>query len=119
MVRSPFREKDDEDLYRFYEDDILFLGISSFESYPLTLPNPYSVKYKSEYYLNMFPGFLHMMRDPEVHFPEKVDTILMSQSDFMLDDATRYGMAHANDEKIYDFVYSGGDQVSHKLASSI
>ena len=35
VVRSPFRRKDDEDLYNFYKDDILFLGISSFESYPL------------------------------------------------------------------------------------
>ena len=61
MVRSPFREKDDEDVYQFYRDDILFLGISSFEDFPLTPTNPYSAKYDGEYYLNMFPGFLHMV----------------------------------------------------------
>lgn len=110
LVRSAFRDSDDEDLYNFYKDDILFLGISSFESYPLKSPNPYSGKYESEYYLNMFPGFLHMMRDPDAHFPTDVKSILMSQSDFMLDDPMRFGRRHANDEKIYDFVYSGGDQ---------
>ena len=111
-VRAPFRGKDDEELYHFYKNDILFLGISSFESYPLKSPNPYSSKYESEYYLNMFPGFLHMMKNPEIHFPSKVETILMSQSDFQLDDPMKFGLQHANDEKIYDFVYSGGDQVS-------
>lgn len=110
MVRSPFRDHDDEALYKFYKDEILFLGISSFEAYPLTSPNPYSAKFESEYYLNMFPGFLHMMRNPMDHFPPNVKTTLMSQSDFMLDEAEAFGKQHDNEEKIYDFVYSGGDQ---------
>lgn len=110
MVRSPFRGVDDEQLYRWYQDEILFLGISSFEAFPLTSPNPYSQKFKSEYYLNMFPGFLHMMHDPQQHFPESVETILMSQSDFNLEEAERFGRQRANEEVIYDFVYSGGDQ---------
>lgn len=108
MVRSPFRNRDDEDVYKFYRDEILFLGISSFESFPLKSPNPYSAKYESEYYLNMFPGFLHMMRDPNVYFPDSTKTILMSQSDFMLDEPQFFRQEHANDAKIYDFVYSGG-----------
>ncbi len=108
MVRSPFRNRDDEDVYRFYREDILFLGISSFESFPLKSPNPYTAEYESEYYLNMFPGFLHMMRDPNLYFPTWVKTILMSQSDFMLDGPEKFRLEHANDEKIYDFVYSGG-----------
>jgi len=110
MVRAPFRGGDDEKLYKFYKDDILFLGISSFESFPLKSPNPYSQKTESDYYLNMFPGFLHMMRDPDEYFPQKVETVLMSQSDFNLDDAMRFGQKHDKEEKIYDFVYSGGDQ---------
>jgi hypothetical protein len=108
LVRSPFRQADDEDLYAFYKDDILFLGISSFESFPLTSPNPYSTNYPEEKYLNLFPGFLHMMRDPDEHFPRNVERILMSQSDFVLDGPAKIGREHANDEKIYDFVYSGG-----------
>eukprot|EP00804_Cyclotella_cryptica_P000905 CCRYP_001143-RA/>CCRYP_001143-RA protein AED:0.06 eAED:0.06 QI:192/1/1/1/0.5/0.66/3/41/472 len=110
MVRAPFREQDDEDLYHFYKNDILFLGISSFESFPLKSCNPFSATYESDYYLNMFPGFLHMMPDPEKHFPPEVKTILMSQSDFMLDEPMRYGERHTNVQKLYDFVYSGGDQ---------
>jgi hypothetical protein len=108
MVRSPFRNRDDEDVYKFYRDEILFLGISSFESFPLKSPNPYSAKYESEYYLNMFPGFLHMMREPNEYFPASTKTILMSQSDFMLDEPQFFRQEHADDEKIYDFVYSGG-----------
>mmetsp|Transcript_18895 Transcript_18895/g.35162 ORF Transcript_18895/g.35162 Transcript_18895/m.35162 type:complete len:507 (+) Transcript_18895:30-1550(+) len=110
MVRSPYRDKGDEDLYNFYKDDIVFLGISSFESFPLKSPNPYSSKYDSEYYLNMFTGFLHNMKEPDSYFPADVKTILMSQSDFNLNEATAFGQKHAHDEKIYDFVYSGGDQ---------
>lgn len=116
MVRAPFRVTDDEDLYNFYKDDILFLGISSFESYPLKSCNPYSGGYESDYYLKMFPGFLHMMHQPEEHFPKEVKTLLMSQSDFMLDDAKKFGERQKNVEKIYDFVYSGGDQVSSGTA---
>lgn len=52
-----------------------------------------------------------MMHEPEDHFPEGVKTVLMSQSDFMLDDAIRFGELNNGVEKIYDFVYSGGDQV--------
>jgi hypothetical protein len=108
VVRSPFRNRDDEDVYKFYQDEILFLGLSSFESFPLKSPNPYSAEYESDYYLNMFPGFLHMMRDPNEYFPTSVKTILMSQSDFMLDGPEKFRLEHANDKKIYDFVYSGG-----------
>ncbi len=31
LVRSPFRQEDDRELYEYYKDDILFMGISSFE----------------------------------------------------------------------------------------
>ena len=110
-VRSPFRGKDDEALYRFYQDEILFLGISSFEAFPLPPPNPYSAKFDKDYYIDMFPGFLHMMHKPEEHFPPTTKTILMSQSDFNLDGPENYYKQHnMKEEKIYDFVYSGGDQ---------
>lgn len=120
MVRSPFRDDDDESLYHYYKHEILFLGISSFESFPLTSPNPYSAKYDSSYYLNMFPGFLHMMHQPAEYFPENVTTILMSQSDFNLEEPYLFGQrrqqerqqqqAQGTTEILYDFVYSGGDQ---------
>lgn len=67
----------------------------------------------------MFPGFLHMMHEPKKHFPTEVKTVLMSQSDFMLDEAIRFGERHRNDEKIYDFVYSGGDQVKRLMVCNL
>ena len=51
-----------------------------------------------------------MMKEPAKYFPSNVSTILMSQSDFALESAIKFGQEHAQDEKIYDFVYSGGDQ---------
>lgn len=124
MVRSPFRDDTDAALYKYYKNEILFLGISSFEAYPLQSPNPYSVNtYDERYYLDLFPGFLHMMHNPDEYFPESVKTILMSQSDFNLDEPYKFGQRHHvgsdnsdnnndddNNEIIYDFVYSGGDQ---------
>ena len=35
LVRSPFRGADDRALYERHKHEILFLGISSFEDYPL------------------------------------------------------------------------------------
>eukprot|EP00984_Skeletonema_dohrnii_P012547 scaffold5103_cov115-Skeletonema_dohrnii-CCMP3373.AAC.5 len=112
LVRAPFRDGGDEDLYHYYKEEILFLGISSFESFPLRSPNPYSAKYESSYYLNMFPGFLHMMHQPSEHFPPNVKTLLMSQSDFNLEEPYFFGRQQQaqKEEILYDFVYSGGDQ---------
>jgi hypothetical protein len=130
MVRSPFRDETDAALYKYYQSEILFLGISSFEAYPLQSPNPYSANtYDARYYLDLFPGFLHMMHNPDEYFSERVKTILMSQSDFNLDEPYEFGQRHHvnigsansdndnnnnnnnnNNEVIYDFVYSGGDQ---------
>mmetsp|Transcript_27363 Transcript_27363/g.42126 ORF Transcript_27363/g.42126 Transcript_27363/m.42126 type:complete len:497 (-) Transcript_27363:1448-2938(-) len=112
LVRAPFRDGGDEELYQYYKEEILFLGISSFESFPLRSPNPYSAKYESSYYLNMFPGFLHMMHQPSDHFPPNVKTLLMSQSDFNLEEPYFFGRQQQaqKEEILYDFVYSGGDQ---------
>merc|ERR1719414_2287144 len=57
-------------------------------------------------YLGMFPGFLHMMRDPEKHFPPHVKTLLMSQSDFQLPD---YPERDYSVPRKYDFTYSASD----------
>ena len=51
------------------------------------------------------------MKDPNKYFPPKVETILISQSDFQLDTAQEFGQEHANEEKIYDFIYTGGVSV--------
>jgi len=107
FVRSPFRSAAQEEMYERYKDEILFVGISSFEDFPLPPPNPYSGKFPKDKYVGMFPGFLHMMREPEKFFPPHVKLLLMSQSDFALPYPGRRA------EKKYDFIYSGSDQDVH------
>lgn len=55
-VRAPFSSKRQKDLYLKYKDDILFLGISSFESFPLSSPNPFSSNFSNDEYRGLFPG---------------------------------------------------------------
>jgi len=83
----------------------LFIGISSFEDFPLPSVNPFSGKYPANEYVGRFPGFLHMMREPEKFFPPHVKLLLMSQSDFSLPRAPREPKAVK-----YDFTFSGSDQ---------
>jgi hypothetical protein len=61
-----------ETLYQKYKDEILFIGISSFEDFPLPSVNPFSPKYAADKFVGMFPGFLHMLREPEKVFPPHV-----------------------------------------------
>jgi len=82
-------------LYEKYKNDILFIGISSFNDFPL-----------GTQYLGAFPGFLHMMREPEKAFPKHVKTILMSQSDFSLPE---FPQRDYSIPKKYDFTYSASD----------
>eukprot|EP00930_Biecheleria_cincta_P023687 TRINITY_DN17068_c0_g1_i3.p1 TRINITY_DN17068_c0_g1~~TRINITY_DN17068_c0_g1_i3.p1 ORF type:complete len:401 (-),score=75.28 TRINITY_DN17068_c0_g1_i3:63-1265(-) len=89
-------------LYQKYKDDILFLGISSMNDYPLKEEGSLD----TQDYVGMFPGFLHMMRDPEKHFPPHVKTLLMSQSDFQLPNAP---LRDYSVPKKYDFTYSASD----------
>ena len=82
QVRSAFGGKKQYDLFDKYKDEILFIGISSFEDFPLPSVNPFSGKYPANEYVGRFDGFLHMMREPEKFFPPHVKLLLMSQSDF-------------------------------------
>jgi len=107
LVRSPFRSQKQRDLYQQYKDEILFIGICSFEDFPLPPPNPFSAKFPADEYVGLFPGFLHMFREPEKIFPSHVKLLLMSQSDFAL---PQFRQPEA---KKYDFVFSGTDQDVH------
>ena len=115
-VRAPFSSQRHLDLYEKYKDDILFLGISSFESFPLSSPNPYSANFSNSLYAGLFPGFLTMMHDPESYFLPQTKWIFMSQSDFNLDRPLRFGKTHDNTKK-YDFTFSGTDQEVHNNCS--
>ncbi|CAL1145459.1 unnamed protein product [Cladocopium goreaui] len=104
LVRSPFRTDHQEQLYQKFKDEILFLGISSWEDYPLPAPNPYSSGFPPKKFVGLFPGFLYMHRNPETIFPSHVKLLLLSQSDFSLP-ALMPAL-----EKKYDFTFSGSDQ---------
>ena len=97
-------------IYQNYKDDILFFGISSFENFPLSSPNPFSHNFSNEEYKSLFPGWLTMMRHPEEYFTSATKTILMSQSDFQHEEPLRFYQRHKNLPKKYDFVFSGTDQ---------
>ncbi|CAE8700260.1 unnamed protein product, partial [Polarella glacialis] len=103
LVRSQLSSPHHRQLYEKYKDEILFMGISSMEDYPLVPPNPYTGKWPADEYVGLFPGFLHMFRDTSV-FPSHVKLLLMSQSDFSLP----YPAQRV--PKKYDFTFSGSDQ---------
>lgn len=90
------------DLYHQHKDEILFLGISSMNDYPLHSEGDHD----TTDWVGMFPGFLHMMRNPEKHFPPHVKTLLMSQSDFSL---PNYPERDYSKPRKWDFTYSGSD----------
>ena len=45
LVRSPWRSERQEELFHKYKDEILFIGLSSFEDFPKPSVNPFSSKY--------------------------------------------------------------------------
>jgi len=104
LVRSPFRTKRQEKLFQQFKNEILFMGISSWEDFPLPAPNPFSESFAKDKFVGLFPGFLYMHREPEKLFPSHVKLLLLSQSDFALP-----GPAQAVPKK-YDFTFSGSDQ---------
>lgn len=103
LVRAPFEGEHHAGMYNKYKDEILFLGLSSFEVFPLSSPNPFSGTWPRDKYLGLFPGFLHMMRDPSI-FPSHVKLLLMSQSDFSLPRDS------PSLTKKFDFTFAGSDQ---------
>jgi hypothetical protein len=107
LVQRPFAGSEEWRLYEKYKNEILMLGISSFEDWPLYSGNPFSPPFGPDKYVGLFPGFLHMMREPEKAFPQKIKTVLMSQSDFNLPEhpARDYSVPRK-----YDFTLSGSDQ---------
>lgn len=107
LVRAPFRAPRERELFEKHKHEILFLGICSFEDFPLPPQNPFSGSFPKKEYVGMFPGWLHMFRKPEEIYPPHVKLLLMSQSDFSLPEQGR------TMPKKYDFVYSGSDQDVH------
>lgn len=104
LQRSPWQGPEEEDIFNKYHNEILFIGMSSLEDFPLPPPNPFSPKFAADKYVGIFPGYLNMYHHPERIYPAHVKTLLMSQSDFSLPER------QAPLPKKYDFALSGTDQ---------
>jgi hypothetical protein len=86
LVKSSlFGLPEEEAAYDKYKNDILFLGIMSYETFPFPTPNPYAIKeFEQDEYIDKFPGWLNMYCNPDEIFPNQVKVVQMSQSDFGL-----------------------------------
>ena len=63
LVRAPFRSSGgskERELVDKYRDHILFLGISSFEDFPLDAMNPFSGRIADDEYTGLFPGMIYI-----------------------------------------------------------
>uniref|UniRef100_A0A7S2IBL4 Glycosyl transferase family 1 domain-containing protein n=1 Tax=Helicotheca tamesis TaxID=374047 RepID=A0A7S2IBL4_9STRA len=114
LVKRPIiHEENVWALFKKYRKDILFMGISSFEMYPRSSPNPFSKNFSDDLFSSIFPGWLHMERNPEEVFPENVKRILLSESDFKLKAPLEQGYSYerrGQQKRKYDWVFSGTDQ---------
>jgi hypothetical protein len=70
--QSSFFTKEQEQMYEKYKNDILFLGIMSYETFPFPGPNPWSNQFPRDKYLDKFPGWLNMYRNPNEIFSPQV-----------------------------------------------
>ena len=85
FVHELFIEKSVDVVYERFKNDILFLGITSLETFPFPSPNPRSYPHlPRDKYLNMFPGWLNMYWDNVL--PSNVKVLNMSQSNFSVPD---------------------------------
>ena len=112
LVKSAFTNDEDRAAFQRYRNETLFLGIMSYETFPLPSSNEYSVlHYPTDEYTSLFAGWLNMYRSPGSIFPSQVKTILISQSDFGLPTIDyQREIDEARHRKRFDFVYvmSGG-----------
>jgi hypothetical protein len=117
LVKSSFGRPEEKAAYEKYKNEILFLGIMSYETFPFPSPNPYTTnQFGREEYIDKFPGWLNMYRNPDEIFPDHVKVVQMSQSDFGLP-AVDYQneVDEGKHIKRFDFAYvmsSGGAKLN-------
>lgn len=104
-ISKPFSYDEHEELINKYENDIHFIGITSYLEFPNEVSSPYekfSDNYEKYRYIERCQAWIHCFRDPENYFPEHVPRVLISESDFCNCNENR---PNPNIEKKYDFVY--------------
>lgn len=98
LVSHPFSRVTGKGSYQDYldhKDKCIFIGITSYSTYPSVVANPYDDMHNPEDpvwqydYLSMFDGWFHCFRDPTKYLPFKDAPaqspllLLMSESDFI------------------------------------
>jgi hypothetical protein len=107
LITAPFREEQHEKLYQEYKlAGLHFCGISSYQSFPDKIHNPYEDRFHEERghdYPKMVSSWLHCFRDiPKVISDSKIPTLLMTEAD--LKDWRRLTFRKSV-KKQYDFLY--------------
>eukprot|EP00729_Bicosta_minor_P014796 gene14796-7959_t len=107
LVRNEMNSRQ-KALFEKYKDEILFIGISSFEDFPLPSVNPFSPKYAVDAFTGLLPAWLHMMRPPDAlkYFPPHVKVLLLSQSDFSLPYPPKrdYSVKKKNQDQFFNYM---------------
>lgn len=110
LIKSPLESLQDRLAFDQYKDKFVFLGIMSYEKFPLPSPNPYaSAKFNDDLYVKdtWIQGWLNMYQSPRTIFSPNTPIVQISQSDFGMpeidfEEEVKDGMH----KKRYDFVYS-------------
>ena len=94
-----------------YKEKIVFLGIMSYETFPLPSPNPFATNnnFDDDMYVGnpWIQGWLNMYRNPRDIFDPNTPIVQISQSDFALPEIEfDQEVNDGKHEKRYDFVYS-------------
>jgi len=112
LIRQPLHTWVDRLAFDQYKEKVLFLGIMSYENFPLPSPNPFSnisKFYDTNFYVGnpWIKGWLNMYRNPRNIFGQNSTIIQISQSDFNLPEIDFEREVEAGEhEKRYDFVYA-------------
>jgi len=95
--------------YLDYKDQCIFIGITSYSTYPSIIINPYDDMHNPEHdvwkydYHNLFDGWFHCFKDPTKYIKNTTSPkLLLSESDFIqYDDFS----PNPDIQRDYDFIY--------------
>ena len=109
FVTHPFsRDECIEQYNKAIQNNVNFLGMSSYCEFPGLISNPHDVlsdpKHKAWTYdyFKLCKGWCHCFRDPRVYIPDNHPKILLSESDFA---KYKKHIPDPNVKKEYDFLY--------------
>ena len=108
LLSRPFYDKVHYEKYEKIKDIFFILGISSYQEFPNMPMNPkdnYNTSTNTYNYIewvNMCDGWLHCFRDKDKYLPKTMNSLLLSESDFI---DCQINKPDPTIEKKYDFIY--------------